>query len=97
VSIKAGINDCLFGLCVLFMCETEGPNRPINGMVEADRLLNVDIMLSTDVVVRQASISSWEQGIRWHLPVLPTTLARLALRAQARRKEKGCPSCPSAT
>src|SRR6266480_4949142 len=34
---------------------------------------------------------SREPGIRWHLPVLPTTLARLALRAQARRKEKGCP------
>jgi hypothetical protein len=43
------------------------------------------------VVVRQTSIGSWEPGIRWHLPVLPTTLARLALRAQARRKEKGCP------
>ena len=27
-------------------------------------------------------------GQRWHLPALPTTLARLALRAQASRKEK---------
>ena len=30
-------------------------------------------------------------GQRWHLPALPTTLARLALRAQARRKEKRPP------
>ena len=29
------------------------------------------------------------QGNRWHLPALPTTLARLVLRTQARRKEKG--------
>ncbi|MGZ3609366.1 MAG: hypothetical protein ACXWPS_04355 [Ktedonobacteraceae bacterium] len=27
-------------------------------------------------------------GQRWHLPALPTTLARLLLRSQARRKEK---------
>jgi hypothetical protein len=32
-----------------------------------------------------------EQDTRWYLSVLPTTLPRLALRAQARRKEKGCP------
>ncbi len=29
-------------------------------------------------------------GICWHLPALPTTLARLSLRAQASRKEEGC-------
>ncbi len=27
-------------------------------------------------------------GRRWHLPALPTTLARLLLRSQASRKEK---------
>ena len=29
-----------------------------------------------------------EPGQRWHLPALPTTLARLLLRSQASRKEK---------
>jgi predicted RNase H-like HicB family nuclease len=34
------------------------------------------------------------QGNRWHLPALPTTLARLVLRTQARRKEKGPRTTP---
>ena len=30
-------------------------------------------------------------GGGWHLSISPTTLPRLTLRVQARRKEKGCP------
>jgi len=50
---------------------------------------------------RQVSVLCGEaphpQGDRWHLPALPTTLARLVLRTQARRKEKGPHSAPHHT
>ena len=38
---------------------------------------------------RRSRLGLEESGARWHLLALPTTLARLALRAQASRKEKG--------
>ena len=41
-------------------------------------------------------VSCWAPGQRWHLPAEPSTLARLALRAQASRKEKR-PHHPSST
>ena len=50
-----------------------------------------------EILTIKSKVLHWEfreTGRRWHLLALPTTLARLALRAQASRKEKRLTQLP---